>query len=422
MLRGHWVVGVACIAALAFAGPAQADADGCKDSDRYTRFDIGGDTINQQTLSVPTDGVIPFATQRGEGLWSDEETFDAIAVEVSGDAGDVGGRLAIASGVIVWRPDQPLTEDENYIVYATVDNSSLDDRTDCAPDLLDPPFARIDVRGTSSPATADYPGFGSEVVAVDSSELDDWACCGGAMAELPAGCPAPVFDPADGVCLATAKRRLALAQFVPPLGGLTFENPARIMQDNTKLELLVDGRVVASALGWDDEGGVGFAAAEDFEAQLRVTSLIDGSESTTDTFQVEEDFGGDEPFDALPILSSLCQDDEPYHCVVVDTPDGQAWDPDLCSPWPSPLPTPPVESTGGEEETGTSSGTGSTGEDTQASSSRSTGAEMTSGDAGSATPQDDDGGCGCRPVAPPPSNSFWLLGVLLLRRRAPKSL
>ncbi len=391
------------------AAEAETCNDPCAESDRYTLIDVG----NHE--NIPPDGFVSIATRRGSaGRLSDEETLEFFQVEVTHTVEPmvgpipIAGGLEVVEGVVVWRPDAPLDVDVDVGSFLSVDasvlNSSIDDRIDCAPD-------RIATRGqavyrvidSSTPELSVNPGFETDVRPIDSAQLADWVCCGETTLQRPDGCPSPVFDAGIGRCIASVGQRAAHVVAAP----FFFGDPDRLMPTSTKLELLVDGTVVGSALGW--QGRVDFTAPFAFQAELRVTSLIDGTTQTSDVFEVHEDLDGAVPVDVQPILDSICDGDEPYHCVVVDTPDGQAWDPELCSPWPEPLPMVPLGTTGGTGEQ-SGGGDGTTGEQT----GQSTGAAE-----GTSTPLDGDGGCSCRASGPGvfgPLSAFFGL-VACFRRR-----
>lgn len=397
------------MAVLAPAHSAKAcSPDPCADAPAFDTFVVGHD-------SVATDGVLVFEVSQGSfGAFTTKQVLAAIDLRVT-DAQDqpVEGALEYTDGLYIWRPAAALPAGGDLSIAVDIDNAALSSKLRCGSDEFAPLTVSV-TEGTVPALALPTVAFDTQHSISQDLSLDGLVCCDGAFPEIQYTCDEELLWN-EGHCEPTSGTGYASASF-------SADDLDPLLAAAVRAELLVDAQVIRAVHG-TKLSSMSVARTEAFQATLRLVSLLDGSEVSSEAFTADggqPDQLGPLELDPAPGLERVCEG-QPYTCSRGET--GDAWDPDLCDPWDD----------GGDSDTdgdidtdSDSDGSDSDGPDSDGpdSDGPDTGDSDTDGPdsgSGSSGGEQDGGGGGCS-VGAGTGGSGWmwmLLGVAapLLRRR-----
>jgi MYXO-CTERM domain-containing protein len=357
----------------AWTTPAEAcQPDPCEWTDEWLEFELLHDRL-------ATDGVLVFAASRASSATTDpSDTLPYVSVIVGGPgAGPVSGALEYdaAFGVVLWRPDAPLTPETEYSVSMRVDNSGLREQyptgflEGCAPDFED---SAVATTGAGPLGELSLPGASTSLSVQGTPILGDLAtlvCCDAAMPESQYSCFQEVYW-STGHCEGTTEVRRLVVDYA--FDWSAFE-PEQL--GNVAVRLVSDDGQIRSGR----PGTLSLSMSPDVPICVTVEAVDLTSGATLVSRQ--ECFGEDagplgvvavNPSDAL---DAACEG-EPYVCAL--DPSMTAWDPEACMPW---------EDEGGTDDGGT--GDGGSGDGGSADGGTADGGTA---DGGTADGGDDSGG------------------------------
>jgi MYXO-CTERM domain-containing protein len=295
----------------------------------WTDFELAHDR-------VATDGVLVFVARQGAvGSWATAETALAtlpyISLEVrSNDGETIDGAFEhhLDLELMVWRPDQPLSPDEELTVALTVDNAAISfsfRNGKCADDIE----AQWTVWTASEPiaAVGATPSFQTSTAVeeiVARNELTELVCCDGAMPASDICSGKPRWSSA-GFCEGT--RALWQLQVAYELDWSAYSNERAA---NLGVRLVSAGK--STAHGGPDTPTLTMVADQTVCVTLEVVDLVTGDvvPSASHCFGNELELLGWNDSDPSEALTAACNG-EPYVCELND--EGRSWDPDRCRPW-----------------------------------------------------------------------------------------
>ncbi|MBK9757854.1 MAG: hypothetical protein IPO88_30960 [Nannocystis sp.] len=360
-----------------------AEAAAC-DPDPCYQADLWQTLAPVNASLIPGDGVLVL---QGANPGDPAAWLDKVALTVTLDATPVAGALEAPgiNGVLVWRPDAPLVAGM-YKVMGTLDNP--DDLDYCGEDLL-LDFEFMSDGGAAVPLTPPSLTPMEVVSTTQIVDLETLVCCEGVVPGTSFNdCGGDSVDYPEGQCAPTQGTGWLDVQL--PIAPMLPIGTAAMLAYSLKVDGAVVARTLSPQLGWQ--------ASAPFCTEVVVTNLGTGETLTTDK-QCHGDAVASQlgPQDLDPALAITCS--EPLQTCAVNAM-GDAWDPNMCTPWPP------------EGETGTPTEGGS-------DSAGSDGSGGSGGSAGEAEPGEK--GCGCVGGGAP--GPWALPGVLVLaglrrRRRA----
>lgn len=390
------------MAVLAPAHSAKAcSPDPCADAPAFDTFVVGHD-------SVATDGVLVFEVSQGSfGAFTTKQVLAAIDLRVT-DAQDqpVEGALEYTDGLYIWRPAAALPAGGDLSIAVDIDNAALSSKLRCGSDEFAPLTVSV-TEGTVPALALPTVAFDTQHSISQDLSLDGLVCCDGAFPEIQYTCDEELLWN-EGHCEPTSGTGYASASF-------SADDLDPLLAAAVRAELLVDAQVIRAVHG-TKLSSMSVTRSEAFQARLRLVSLLDGSEVSSEIFNAgQTDLLGPLELDPAPGLDRVCEG-QPYTCSRAETED--AWDPDACDPW-------------GEDENDTDendtddpyadSDTDSDGPDSDGPDTGDSDTEGPDSGSGSSGGEQDGGGGGCSVGAGTegPGWMWMLLGLAapLLRRR-----
>lgn len=319
--RARW----SWLAALALAGGRAGAAEACT-LDPCAGYDAFAGVDPVQDDGVPTDGVVLI-----QASWFGELEAEAllagISVTVTLEDVEVAGTLAATelAGVLLWRPDAPLTPLATYVVTARFVNPEGVPAV-CAAGEVVSSFEFLAAEGPAAPLERPRISPRVEVEEAAITAIDALACCDGAMPRTEAVCGiAEGLTWSAGQCAST-RGRTRLRVELRAANGV--DRPTR---GQLLTVLYEDGEVVRTTLGtgftrWLVDAGACYV--------IEQRSLATGEALASDPmcFTVDE-VGplGEAALDPRAQLAAPCAG-ALYVCEAVDG----AWDPERCAPWVAP--------------------------------------------------------------------------------------
>lgn len=304
---------LALLAALAPWRPAAAcTPDPCAETIAFVGLEPASDS------EVPTDGVLVLRAN-WFGTFEPQALREGLTLAVRLDDAPVAGALESTNitGVLVWRPAAPLAAAATYQVRATFDNPG-DVPSACAAAEVEVEFEFLTARGPALPLSAPRLSGGESLIEAPRVDLDSIVCCDGAYPRAQVFCGIDhglVWS--EGQCtsrVSTASVRLD-------------------MHARNDLDDATTGQLVYTLVTDDKPGaptlGTRFGRAIDRPTCFRVEqrSLATGDATLSDQVCFGEmwaDELGEKP--QVPALDGCLG--ELYTCEV----DGDAWDPEACTP------------------------------------------------------------------------------------------
>lgn len=402
--------------AVPLAGAALLPAEAKACSQDYCDYVDAWDSLEPMNAqAIPTDGVLLLQGAR-DGSSPEQDWLAAVELTVTRDGQPIAGAVETTGvrNVLMWRPAEPL-EPGAYKVVGSLDNPELDTYYEtCVPDVVMLDFGFEVEAGPSASLVAPKTNAQETLDVAESSDLEQFVCCDGAMPysyAFDCGGSGDYVSWGDGFCAALQGfgrlRVQASAEVDVPAA-----TDALVVR-----ELLVDGELHTSGFS----GPLWVSDVKPFCTSIRVRNVATGetlvSEETCHGADLVAQLG-DHALDPTDSLATGCT--QPAYVCEIDE-SGVQWDPDKCTAWPADGVTTGETSTTDDPTGGPTSG----GPDSEGSASEG-GSGSSGGSDGSASGgQDDlvDHGCACDSTTPSPLGALALLGLGLLRprrRRAPR--
>jgi MYXO-CTERM domain-containing protein len=397
-----------CLASLVAAAPSTAEA--CSLDPCFSEFVWLDGVAPINADAVANDGVLVLQATQG-----DQQTIGefaaALTLSVTREGQPVPGTLedTAVSGVLIWRPGEPLLAGATYDVAGSFTNNAEVVEFGCA--AADIPLAfQFSAVDPTEPLAAPTVAAEAAAIILESNEITDLVCCDGAFpGELECGGSGVYWT--EGACAADKGLGVLDLQVTAtsPLAPATAAMLATVIR--------VDGQEVYR----------GLAPQHSLRSNAPVCIVVEQVHlGTGDVIAAAEQCHGDDLVDELgpqvldPAVVLAAQCTGPlYTCELVDEGFPAMWDETKCTD----LDPPPVDSEG--EPTTDSEGQPTTDSEGQPTTSASEGDADSSGEpegssSGADTGEETDDskqGCACNSGAPDPAGLLGLVVLAALARR-----